>query len=215
MKVCVALPTKNEVDSIQEMIDRIKKLKYDIIVVDENSDDGTVEIAKKNKVPVYQREESGKGCGVQTALKVAKKKGYDIIVLIDCDCTYPPEYIPSLIEYMNRYDMVIGKRYMKNIPVAHRIANLIHIELLNILFFSNIRDINSGLRAFKIDPFLNSIDAKTFDIEAQITAVALRKKLRIKEIPIKYKKRKGESKIRPKDFFIIVKRILKERFKNK
>lgn len=213
MKICVALPTKNEISSIQEMIDRIKKFPYDIIIVDENSKDGTIEIAKKNKIPVYQREGKGKGCGVQTAFKIARKKGYDVLVLIDCDCTYPPEYIPQFIGYLKDYDMVVGRRSMKNIPAINRLPNIFHTLLVNLLFFSNLKDINSGLRAFKLDKFPSRLDAKKFDIEAQITTLALKNRLKIKEIPIKYKKRKGRSKIKIKDGFIISWRIVKERLR--
>src|SRR3989338_10180008 len=95
MNAAVCLPTRNEKENIQYMIDRLKPLGYPIFVSDEHSKDGTIEIAKKNKIPVYQREGSGKGYGVRKALEVAKQKGYDVLVFIDCDRTYPPEAIPE------------------------------------------------------------------------------------------------------------------------
>ena len=77
------------------------------------------------------------------------------------------------------------------------------------MYGGKLRDINSGLRAFKVDKF--DLDADGFDIEAQITVRALKKRLNIKEIPISYKQRRGDSKIRIKDGFLILWRILKER----
>ncbi|MBU0581060.1 MAG: glycosyltransferase family 2 protein [Candidatus Margulisbacteria bacterium] len=213
MKTCVLLPTRNEVLSIQEVITRVKALGYDIIVVDENSKDGTIEIAERNNVPVYQRKGLGKGCGVQTALKITHQKGYDLMVIMDCDCTYPPEYIPHLLKFIPKYDMVVGKRNVENIIWPHRLPNLFHTRLMNLLYLSNLKDVNSGMRIIKIEKFLNKLDAKQFDIEAQITTTALKNKLKIKEIPIEYKKRKGESKIRIKDGFIITWRIIIERFR--
>lgn len=212
MKVVVCLPTKNEKDSIQVMISRIKKLGYDLFVSDEKSADGTIEIAKKNKIPVYQRDGSGKGFGVRKAVEVARKKGYDALVLLDCDCSYPPEYIPELLKYMPKYDMVVGKRAMGNIPFLHRLPNIMHTMAVNILYFANLNDINSGMRAFKLDKIRN-LDAAGFDIEAEITAKALKNRLKIKEIPIKYQKRAGVSKIRVKDGFVILWRIIKERLR--
>src|SRR3989339_153104 len=96
LKTCVILPTKNEEESISYMIDEIKKLNLPIIVIDEHSTDKTIEIAKSKNVEVFQREGSGKGAGVISAVNIAHKKGYDIMVLIDCDATYPPKYIPQL-----------------------------------------------------------------------------------------------------------------------
>jgi len=211
MKVVICLPTMNEIESIQYMIDKIRPLGYDLFISDQSSVDGTIDVAKKNKVPVYQRDGPGKGFGVRKALQVAKEKGYDVLVLIDCDRTYPVEYIPIILEQMERYDLVIGKRDLKEVRLLHRLPNKVHTLALNILFGGNLKDINSGLRAFKVNRF-RRFYSKGFDIEAEITAKALKNKLRIKEIPITYRKRAGESKIRVNDGFLILWRIIKERF---
>jgi glycosyltransferase involved in cell wall biosynthesis len=211
MKIVVCLPTRNEKENVQFMIDGIKKLGYDIFISDENSSDGTVEIAKKNKIPVYKRDGSGKGFGVRKALEVAKQKGYDILVLIDCDRTYPVEYIPAMINHMPEYDMVVGARSLEEIKPFHRLPNKIHTLATNILFGGRLKDINSGLRAFKVSKF-DKFRSRGFDIEAEISAKALKNKLKIKEIPIEYRKRVGHSKIKIKDGLLILLRIIKERF---
>ena len=212
MKSCVVLPTKNEEESIAYMIDEIKKLSLPVIVVDEHSTDKTGEIAKSKGVEVFQREGSGKGAGIITAVKIADKKGYDIIVLIDCDSTYPPKYIPELLSHMNECDMAIGSRKMTDVKFLHRLPNIIHTQAINLLYNSRLHDINSGLRAFKVKKMLGLLNATGFDIEAQITAKALKHKFKIREIPIEYNKRLGSSKIRIKDGFVILSRIIKERF---
>jgi len=211
MKVVVCLPTRNEKENVQFMIDKIKSLGYDFFISDENSNDGTVEIAKKNKVKVYQRDGSGKGFGIRKALQIAKEQGYDVLVLIDCDKTYPAEYIPIMLNYLKKYDMVVGARKLDEIKPFHRLPNKIHTLAINILFGGNLKDINSGLRVFKIKKF-NKFKSAGFDIEAEITAKALKNGLKIKEIPIEYKKRGGHSKIKIKDGFLICMRIIKERF---
>ena len=213
MKILVCLPTKNEKESIQIMIDRIKELSLDLIICDEQSNDGTIEIASKNSIPVYQRDGKGKGCGVIKALEVAFKLNYDFLVLIDCDNSYPPAYIPELLNFLSEYDMVVGTRNMRSIQFSHRLVNLLHTGLINLLFMAKLKDINSGLRVLKVDKFLGLIDANSFDIEAQLTTKALKNRFKIKEVPIEYRKRRGNSKIRALDTFIILKTILKERFK--
>lgn len=210
MKVVACLPTRNEVENIQYMIDRIKAFNYNLFICDEESSDGTIEIAKRNNIPVYQRDGSGKGYGIVKALEVAKEKGYDVLVMIDCDRTYPPEYIPKLLEFFSEYDMVVGKRSMSHIRFLHRLPNLAHTYLINLLYGAKLHDINSGLRAFKVDKL--DLDAKGFDIEAQITIRAIKKGLKIKEIPIEYNQRKKGSKIRVMDGFLIFLRIIREKF---
>jgi hypothetical protein len=108
--------------------------------------------------------------------------------------------------------MVVGARKLNHVRLLHRLPNMVHTESINLLYGSNLRDINSGLRAFNIDKMPN-LNAKGFDVEAQITTKAIKKKLKIKEVPIVYEKREGDSKIRIKDGFLILSRILKERIK--
>ncbi|MFC1698993.1 glycosyltransferase [Candidatus Omnitrophota bacterium] len=212
MRTLVCLPTKNEKESIQMMIDKIKQLNLDLIICDEQSNDGTVEIASKNSVSVYQRVGKGKGYGIIKALGVARELNYDFLVLIDCDNSYPSEYIPELLSFLPEYDMVVGARRMGGIQFSHRIVNILHTGLINLLFMARLKDINSGLRVLRVDKLVELIDAKGFDIEAQITVKGLKNKLKIKEIPIDYKKRDGKSKIRAWDTFVILRTILKERF---
>ncbi len=212
IKTCVVLPTYNEEESIAQMIEAIHKLNLPLFVMDEHSRDKTEEIAKRLGVEVYQREGSGKGAGLISAVNLASKNGYDIIVIIDCDTSYPPEDIPKLLEFIPEYDMVIGARDLKDIEFSHRIGNLIHTQAINIMFNASLKDINSGMRAIKVKKISGLLNANGFDIEAQITAQALKKKFKIKEITIKYKERLGQSKIRIKDGFVILSRIIKERF---
>lgn len=212
MKSVVCLPTRNEKNSIAIMIKEIRKIKVPVFVSDENSNDGTKQIAKKLKVPVYQRDCSGKGCGVQKAIQVAIKQDYDILIFIDCDCTYPVDAIPKMIKMMDSYDMVVGARDFKNVPSINKIGNIVHTWAINILYFTYLKDINSGLRAMNVKKFKGLISAQKFDVEAQITVQALKNGMKVKEIPIKYEKRVGESKLRVRDGISILWRIIAERF---
>ncbi|MFH1408574.1 MAG: glycosyltransferase family 2 protein, partial [Nanoarchaeota archaeon] len=134
LKAVVCLPTRNERESISDMIDRIKALKLPLFISDEQSTDGTLEIAKKKQVEVFQRDGSGKGAGVQKAVEIARKRGFDVLVIIDCDCTYPPEYIPKLLARMPKYDMVVGARRMKDVTWGHQLPNMFFTVLIDLLF---------------------------------------------------------------------------------
>jgi len=215
VKALVCLPTYNEIKSIDAMSDRIRALGLDLILCDQNSTDGTVERAKAKDIPVYPRDGFGKGWGVRKAVSVARELGYDVLVLIDCDCTYFPEDIPAILESMADHDMVIGVRSMGDIQFSHRLVNRIHIGLINGLFGCRLRDINSGLRALRVEKFDGGLNAAGFDIEAQMTAKAARNRWRIAEVPVRYGVRLGRSKIRIRDTFRIVKKIFAERLKKR
>ena len=215
MKAVVCLPTRNEKDSIQIMIGQVKRLNLPLFISDQSSTDGTIEIAEKNGVKVYQRDGNGKGFGMRKAVEVARSLGYDVLVSIDCDCTYPSERIPALLEKIDEgAGMVIGVRSVNNIRKRHRLPNLFHTWAINLIFFrflNPLHDINSGMRAFRLDK-IKPFRSKGFDIEAEITIRAIKDGLKIVEIPVSYEKRVGESKIRIKDGFTILWRIAKERF---
>ena len=214
-RVLVCLPTKNEEESVQVMIDKVKKLNLDLIICDTNSADRTAEIASRNSVPVYQAEAIGKGSVVSKAVEVANQLKYDFLVLIDCDCSYPSERIPDLLKFTPEFDMVVGTRSMKDICFSHRLVNLFHTGATNLLFGARLKDQNSGLRVLNVNKFADLLDVRGFDIEAQITAKALKNHFKIKEIPVEYHKRKGKSKIRAFDTFVILGTTLRERFISK
>jgi len=214
MKTIVCLPTFNEIKSVEVMIDRVKKAGLDVMLCDQGSTDGTIEKALSKNVPVYQRDGFGKGWGIRKALDVTVDKGYDILVMIDCDCTYYPEDIPLLLKDADTYDMIVGIRNMKDIQFSHRLVNMLHTFLINLFFVARLKDINSGLRAMRAEKFAGILDAEGFDIEAQISAKAARRRFKIAEVPIRYTKRVGKSKIRAGDTFRIINRILLERFRD-
>ena len=211
----VCLPTRNEVESVGIMIDAIKKLNVPLFIVDSHSNDGTLNIATQKGVEVFQRDEygSGYGCGVRKAIDVAYEKGYERLVILDCDTTYPPEIIPEIAKHLADHDHVIGYRDFTDIEFWHRLANIIHTTAVNLLYNSHIKDINSGMRGLKVSKFYKKLTAVHMEMVAQMTCVALRNNMKIKQVPIKYGARRGESKIGIIDGWHILWEIIKQRFK--
>src|SRR3989338_6009616 len=214
LKIGVALVAKNEEESIAYMIDKLRKTGYDdIYVVDEHSKDKTKEIAEDLGVKVYQREGKGFGCGIKSALKIAAAKGCDYMIRLDCDGSYPPEELPKLVKYAGGYDLIAGIRNIKSVKWLHRLPNRFHTILTNLLFNGKLKDVNSGMKLINVKKFNNILEADGFDLEAELSIKALKRGYPIKEVQIDFKERYGgKSKIRINDGFLILWRIIKERF---
>jgi|SRR3989344_1222809 len=208
------IAAKNEEENVAYIINNLRKVGINnIYIVDEKSKDKTEKIAMGMGVPVYQRKGKGFGAGVKEVLRIAKEKGYKYVGRIDCDGTYPAEDLKKMTKYMKDYDLVMGYRNYKNVTPSHRLPNRFFTLLTNILFLGNIKDLNCGIKIFNVDKFHNLVDTDGWDLEAQVSIKALKKRYKIKQVPINYKLRYGgHSKIKIKDGFIILFRIIKERF---
>lgn len=216
---CIELPTKNERENIRFMIENIRKhCNYEIIVSDEHSPDGTSEIAKSLGVKVFPRKNPGYGNGVIESLINAKRLGHTHLLVMDCDRTYPIDYIKTLTKFADQgYDLVNAGRRMSDIRLVNRLPNMLMTLLTRLLYGGNITDVNSGMKLMKIEKFLDKITTAGNDSTAQIIITALKNKYKIKEIIIPYDDRhgdasRGQSKIRYRDGFIITWRIIRDRF---
>lgn len=205
-KLSVVVPAYNEESGISSLLDDIKKTmakveeNYEVIVVDDGSQDRTAEIVKSFKwVKLIQHERNkGYGAAIKTGIKNAEGES---ILIIDADGTYSPEEIPKLLKDAPRYDMVVGARTGEKveIPLLRRPGKFILSKLANYLTDAKIPDLNSGLRIFKRATavrFFNLLPSK-FSFTTTITIAYLCNDYSIKFIPINYYKRKGKSKISP------------------
>jgi glycosyltransferase involved in cell wall biosynthesis len=216
---CIELPTKNEKENIRYMIESARKhCNYDIIVSDEHSPDGTAKIAKSLGVKVFPRKNPGYGSGLMESLVNAKKLGHTHLLVMDCDRTYPINYIKALTKAADQgYDLVNAGRKMSDIRRLNRVPNIFHTYLVRLLYGGKISDVNSGMKLMRIDKFLGKITTRGNDSTVQTVIIALKNKYKIKEVPIPYNDRHGDrsrgiSKIRYRDGFIITWRIIKDRF---
>jgi glycosyltransferase involved in cell wall biosynthesis len=209
----VCLPTRNEIGCVAEMLVQIRDLGLAVFICDSGSTDGTREAASALGVSVYDREGPGKGYGIRKALQVAYEAGFTHLVLLDCDNTYPVSSIPDLLRHADTADCVMGIRPMRDISLVRRLVNYLHTGLINILFGASLKDINTGMRVLRVEKFRGILSANNFDIEAQMSSMALKRGLKLTEVPVSYHKRTGKSKIGARDFFEIIFRILRERFR--
>ena len=229
--ISVLIPVYNEKSTIKECIKRVLKadtcgLKLEIIVSDNNSNDGSVEILKSindDKLKcIFQKTNLGKGSNIKNALNYATG---DLVLFQDADLEYDPENFPELIKpfLFNNADVVYGSRLTgskitKILGWPNLIGNKIFTLLANILFNRIYTDIATGYKVFKKDVIKEiKIQSNGFEIEPEITAkISKNKMLNIYEIPISiYSRRYDEGKkVKWWDFFIYIYTLIKWRIKN-
>ena len=208
MDLSVIVPVLNEERSIISVLNSIKqtmescKHGYEIIVVDDGSTDKTFELAASQKVKVIRHSHNrGYGASLRSGIKVSK---YDWILITDGDGTYPVEEIPSFLEFIPEYDMVIGARTGEkvHIPFMRRPAKWLLTHLAGFLAGTKIPDLNSGLRVFRKDLCLefSHLYPQGFSFTSTLTMAFLTHDYMVKYIPINYHKREGKSSIRAYDF---------------
>lgn len=202
----VIIPAYNEEKGISKVLADLKTildnthLKYEIIAVDDGSSDKTAEIVQKyDFVHLVQHPiNRGYGASLKTGIKAAKG---DWILITDADGTYPNEFIPKLLEYSDKYDMVVGSRTGGDVhvPLYRKPAKLFLTKLASYLAETNIPDLNSGMRLFRKDDVIKyfHILPSGFSFTTTITLSYLCDDLTVKYVPIDYKERHGSSKIKP------------------
>ncbi|MEO0246680.1 MAG: polyprenol monophosphomannose synthase [candidate division WOR-3 bacterium] len=221
-KVLVIIPTYNERDNIKEIIQAVlsKGNNIEILVVDDNSPDGTSEVVKEIKsdnprVHLIERPSKlGLGTAYVEGFKFALKNNYDLIIEMDADFSHNPDDLPRLIAESENADLVIGSRYTNGISVVNW-----PLQRLLLSYFANlyarivtgvpVRDLTAGFKCFKrevlekIDLGRIHSDGYAFQIEMNFYAYELG--FKIKEIPIIFiERRSGVSKMSN--------RIIKEAF---
>lgn len=196
--VTVLIPVKNEEEAIGDVIDELVKLGIrDIVVIDGHSTDRTVEIARRHGAVVYEQPGDGKADAVYFGFRRVRKP---FILVIDGDGTYDPSYIPKMLEVAieGDFDEVLGARRLgrENIPLVNRFGNRILTWLFNMLFGTDLSDVLTGMYLIRSDVARAIIpSAKGFSVEVDI-ASQVASMGKIAEVPIKYRPRRGSSKLR-------------------
>jgi len=195
-KIAVLIPCYNEAKTIEKVIKDYRKAlpESDIYVYDNNSKDGTDEIARSAGAIVRYEYRQGKGNVIRTMFREIDA---DCYLMIDGDDTYPAENAKEMCDLVleGRADMVIGDRlsstyFTENKRPFHNFGNRIVRWLINTLFKNNIKDIMTGYRAFSYE-FVKGcpVLSKGFEIETEMTIHAVDKNFKLVEIPVTYRDR--------------------------
>lgn len=192
----VLIPCYNEAKTIEKVVTDFKKVLPDaqIYVYDNNSTDGTAEIAEKAGAIVYHEYRQGKGNVIRSMFRDIEA---DCYIMTDGDDTYPAQYAKEMEELVlkKNADMVVGDRltatyFTENKRAFHNTGNKLVRKLVNMIFKGNITDIMTGYRAFS-PLFVKSfpIQSKGFEIETEMTIHALDKNFHIVSLPVDYRDR--------------------------
>lgn len=202
----ILLPAKNEESGIEATFEalplaRLEDLGYpvEILVADGRSHDRTREVALRYGARVVQQLGTGKGRAVRAALVHAKS---DYIVMLDADATYPARAIPAFVAMLDEgHDVVMGSRFLGKIdPTAmkrlNRVGNRGLSLLASVLYGRKCTDVCTGMWAFRRRTMADlGLTSTHFEIEAEMFARAAKTDLRIAELPIRYARREGITKL--------------------
>lgn len=199
IEVTVLIPAYNEEKSIGQTVARIRELypAFEVLVVDDGSDDDTMKIAMNAGANVWPHPYNiGNGAAIKSGLRVAKGEW---VVMIDADGQHNPEDIARLLEFKNSYDMVVGARSKESNTAMHRdVANMLYNWIASYVTHFKIADLTSGFRLVRkntVHDFIYLLP-NTFSYPTTLTMAYLRMGRSLKYIPIISNRRHGKSKIR-------------------
>ena len=200
------IPTKNEQGAIGELVSESRAIGFsNILVIDGFSSDSTSEIANKAGARViFQEFGNGKGCGVRTGMKEFLQGNYEYLCMIDGDGSNAPSWLMNMISAakMQKADVVLGSRTRghrdkKAMNLLALASNLTVSFLLGIKFERIFTDVQTGYWLFTraaVERVYPKIKSSGFEIELELFVTILRMGMRVIEIPVGFRRRKGHSK---------------------
>ena len=219
--ISVVIATLNEEEGVGPTLEELQNVLVNpyLIVIDGNSVDRTVEIAKNLGAAVSLQEGKGKGDALFQGLKQLSPN-VRFVVFIDADYTYPAEYVPKMVEILEQnptVGMVIGNRFNgehnfdESVTSPFYIGNRLLAFAQHVMNGIKLDDPLSGLRVVRAEILKNwKPKSKGFDVEAEMNFLVEREGHQIVEIPISYRRRLGEKKLKLRHGFGIMKRIIAE-----
>lgn len=213
-RIVMVVPTYNESANIEWIIERLRKAQpdVDVMVVDDNSPDGTGKIVEDLAASdahvqvVHRTEKAGLGAAYRHGFRVALEQGYDVIGEMDADGSHQPEQLQRLVDAIAAgADLVIGSRYVPggsvvNWPVQRQALSRGGNIYVRLLLGIKVKDATAGFRLFRRGT-LQAIDIDTvtstgYVFQTDMAYRTLRQGLTITEVPIEFIEReRGDSKM--------------------
>ena len=218
----VITPTFNEIENIGSFINKISELNLDLLIVDDNSPDGTGQlvtekIEKYENLYLLSREsKQGLGSAYRMGFDWALDKSYKYIIQMDADFSHRMNDLVKLIECIDDFDILIGSRYVlggntTGWSLRRKLLSSFANKLSRFLIGGKIRDMTSGFRIYSekslnLIPY-NNITSDGYSFQIEMTSIFINTNLKMMEIPITFEERRqGNSKM---DFSIILEAVIK------
>ncbi|WP_346845429.1 polyprenol monophosphomannose synthase [uncultured Rothia sp.] len=214
MRVLTVIPTYNEKENLPVVVERLRATMPEahILVVDDNSPDGTGKVADRlsaedsNIHVLHRTVKDGLGGAYLAGFEWGLSGGYDVLVEMDADGSHQPEQLPLLVQAVQEgADLAIGSRYIaggkiKNWPLHRQILSRGANIYTKVVLGTKINDITAGFRAFKRDALerlnLEGIDSKGYVFQVDLAWRSEQAGFKITEVPITFIEREiGDSKM--------------------
>lgn len=198
--VSVVMGTYNEAAAIESVladVDAATDGEAEVVVVDSSSD-GTADLAREQGARVIEQPPQGYGVAVREALLSATNP---VRITTDCDGTYPMERIPDFLELIDEgYDVVSGDRLYhgaRTMPTLNRFGNHAFATLASALMGERVHDVTTGMRAYRGDLIEEVQWTENTGLSAELLLRPVMRGYRVREEPIDYDERLGETKLDP------------------
>lgn len=213
MKTYIVIPTYNEAANLEALVGQIYTLHpdFNIIIVDDNSPDGTGRIADSLSVKypslsaIHRPRKQGLGSAYVEGFKKALSQGADLIFEMDADFSHDPKYLNEFLQTIQKADLVIGSRYIDGVRVeGWRFRRLLLSKFANMyvsyIMVKPVWDFTAGFRCYRrkvLESFnLNEIRSDGYAFQIEMTYLTFKNNFKVREIPIIFKEREhGYSKI--------------------
>jgi dolichol-phosphate mannosyltransferase len=212
-RVLVVIPTYNERDNIEAIIDRVVRSAPDahVLIADDSSPDGTGKIANELAANdprifvLHRTEKAGLGAAYIAGFGWGIERGYDVLVEMDADGSHAPEQLPSLLAALHEADVVLGSRWVNggtvvNWPMSRELISRGGNLYTRIALGVDLRDATGGYRAYR-RAVLEAVDyggvaSQGYCFQVDLAWRASRAGFRVVEVPITFTDReRGESKM--------------------
>jgi dolichol-phosphate mannosyltransferase len=212
-RVVMVIPTYNEADNLRWVVGRLRGAQpgVDVLVVDDNSPDGTGKVAEELAAGdpavqvVHRGAKGGLGAAYKHGFRVALDAGYDVVGEMDADGSHQPEQLHLLLDALGEADLVIGSRWVPggsvvNWPLRRELLSRGGNLYVRLLLGVSVRDATAGFRLFRrsaLDAIdLDSVQSTGYVFQTDMATRCLRLGLRVAEVPIEFVERvRGDSKM--------------------
>lgn len=212
-KSLLIIPTYNEIDNIQKMLDTLESLypELNILIIDDGSPDGTAEVVKsyqeknKNLHLIQRAGKLGLGTAYITGFRWALERDFEFVFEMDCDFSHDPKDIPVLLEAAQSHDLIIGSRYINGIriinwPFRRLLLSYCASLYTRIVTGIKILDVTGGFKCFKRSALeslnLDRVFSNGYSFQVELNYKIWSKGLKVKEVPIIFTERRdGQSKM--------------------